>query len=185
MKTFRRFVRGSAFLVALAAALPAAAAHVNVITISGSINPASSDHIQSAIAQTETDGGAVLLIELDTPGGLLASTKDIIQAILNAGVPVVVFVSPRGAWAASAGTFITLAGHVAAMAPGTSIGAASPVSASGGGGERGEDDERRPRSSPWPSSSRSPRSATATSNGRSRPCAKPRPFRRTRPSSSA
>jgi len=129
-----------AFLVCFA--LPAAAAHVNVVTIDGSINPASSSHIQSAITQSESDGAVALMIELDTPGGLLAATKDIIQAILNADVPVVVFVSPRGAWAASAGTFITLAGHVAAMAPGTSIGAASPVSATGGGGERGEEDER-------------------------------------------
>jgi membrane-bound serine protease (ClpP class) len=118
------------------------AGHVNVVTISGSINPASSDYIQHAIEQSESEGAVALLIELDTPGGLLASTKDIIQAILNSSVPVVVFVSPRGAWAASAGTFITLAGHVAAMAPGTSIGAASPVSVSSGGGERGEDDER-------------------------------------------
>jgi len=124
------------------AALPAFAAHVNVITISGSINPASSDYIQHAIEQSESESAEALLIELDTPGGLLASTKDIIQAILNSRVPVVVFVSPRGAWAASAGTFITLSGHVAAMAPGTSIGAASPVSISGGGGERGEEDER-------------------------------------------
>jgi len=126
----------------LALVSPATAGHVNVVTIAGSINPASSDHIQAAIARSETDGSEALLIELDTPGGLLASTKDIIQAILNAEVPVVVFVSPRGAWAASAGTFITLAGHVAAMAPGTSIGAASPISASGGGGGRNEDDER-------------------------------------------
>jgi membrane-bound serine protease (ClpP class) len=132
----------ASFLVALAVALPAWASHVNVVTIAGSINPASSHFIQNAIEQSEADGATALLIELDTPGGLLASTKDIIQAILNARVPVVVFVSPRGAWAASAGTFITLAGHVAAMAPGTSIGAASPVSAGGGGGERGEDDER-------------------------------------------
>ncbi len=130
------------FCVALAAALPAAAAHVNVIRVAGSINPASSDYIQNAIEASEADGATALLIELDTPGGLLASTKDIIQAILNARVPVIVFVSPRGAWAASAGTFITLAAHVAAMAPGTSIGAASPVSAGGGGGDRGEDDER-------------------------------------------
>jgi len=143
MKAARRGILVYSLLVALTAALPAAAAHVNVITISGSINPASSDYIQSAIAQSQADGAVALVIELDTPGGLLASTKDIIQAILNARVPVVVFVSPRGAWAASAGTFITLAGHVAAMAPGTSIGAASPVSLSGGGGERGEDDERK------------------------------------------
>jgi membrane-bound serine protease (ClpP class) len=129
-------------LAVVFAAPPALAAHVNVVTISGSINPASSDYIQEAITQSENDSAEALLIELDTPGGLLASTKDIIQAILNAKIPVVVFVAPRGAWAASAGTFITLAGHVAAMAPGTSIGAASPVSVSGGGGERGEDDER-------------------------------------------
>jgi len=131
-----------AFLLALALALPASAAHVNVIQVDGTINPASSDYIQGAIDKSEADGATALLIELDTPGGLLASTKDIIQAILNARVPVVVFVSPRGAWAASAGTFITLAAHVAAMAPGTSIGAASPVSAGGGGGERDEEDKR-------------------------------------------
>jgi membrane-bound serine protease (ClpP class) len=129
-------------LLALAAAAPAGARHVNVVTIAGSINPASSDYLQQAIERSEGDGAAALLIELDTPGGLLSSTKDVIQAILNAEVPVIVYVSPRGAWAASAGTFITLAGHIAAMAPGTSIGAASPVDASGGGGERGEDQKR-------------------------------------------
>ncbi len=120
----------------------ATAGHINVITIDGSINPASSDYLQGAIQQSESDGAEALLIELDTPGGLLTSTKDIIQAMLNAEVPVIVFVSPKGAWAASAGTFITLASHIAAMAPGTSIGAASPISASGGGGTRDENNER-------------------------------------------
>jgi len=120
----------------------AQARHINVITIDGSINPASSDYLQGAIAQSESDGAEALLIELDTPGGLLSSTKDIIQAMLNAKVPVIVFVSPKGAWAASAGTFITLAGHIAAMAPGTSIGAASPIGVVGGGGPREEDDQR-------------------------------------------
>jgi membrane-bound serine protease (ClpP class) len=127
----------------LAARAAAGAGHINVVTISGSINPASSDYLQNAIEQSETDGAVAVLLELDTPGGLLASTKDIIQAMLNAEVPIVVFVSPQGAWAASAGTFITLAGHVAAMAPGTSIGAASPVSATGGGGEEDEKSRRR------------------------------------------
>jgi len=120
----------------------ATAAHVNAIIIDGSINPASSDHIQQAIALSEQEGALAVLVELDTSGGLLSSTKDIVQAMLNARVPVIVFVSPQGAWAASAGAFITLAGHVAAMAPGTSIGAASPVSVTGGG-ERDEDAERR------------------------------------------
>ncbi|MCC6642781.1 MAG: nodulation protein NfeD [Deltaproteobacteria bacterium] len=100
---------------------------VNVATISGSINPASSDYLQKVIARSADEGAAAVLVELDTPGGLLASTKDVIQAILNARVPVIVYVAPQGAWAGSAGTFITLAGHVAAMAPGTSIGAAHPV----------------------------------------------------------
>jgi membrane-bound serine protease (ClpP class) len=127
----------------LAARAAAAAGHINVVTISGSINPASSDYLQHAIEQSETDGAIAVLLELDTPGGLLASTKDIIQAMLNASVPIIVYVSPQGAWAASAGTFITLAGHVAAMAPGTSIGAASPVSATGGGGEQDEKSQRR------------------------------------------
>ena len=133
----------AALLLILSAARGEAAGHINVVTISGSINPASADYLISAVHQSEDEGARALLIELDTPGGLVASTKDIIQAMLNAAVPVIVYVSPRGAWAGSAGTFITVAAHVAAMAPGTSIGAASPVSATGGGGERGEDDERQ------------------------------------------
>ncbi|MEE8556361.1 MAG: nodulation protein NfeD [Myxococcota bacterium] len=107
---------------------PAGAASVYVLTISGGINPAVSDYIQKGILQAEKEQADVLVIEMDTPGGLLSSTKDIVSAILNAEVPVVVYVSPKGAYAASAGMFITLAGHVAAMAPGTSIGAAHPVS---------------------------------------------------------
>jgi membrane-bound serine protease (ClpP class) len=142
MRSRRAGFACAAALLALAAASPAAAAHINVVTIAGSINPASSDYVQKAIAQSEAEDATAIVIELDTPGGLLSSTKDIIQAILNARVPVVVYVSPQGAWAASAGTFITLAAHVAAMAPGTSIGAASPISVGGGGGERDEDDRR-------------------------------------------
>ena len=136
--------RGAALaLILIAVAGPGAAAHINVVTISGSINPASSDYLQKAIAVSQSDGAEAILILLDTPGGLLSSTKDIIQAILNAEVPVVVYVSPQGAWAASAGTFITLAGHIAAMSPGTSIGAASPISVGGSGGERDEENKRR------------------------------------------
>ena len=122
-----------ALVVGLALLVPGAAhaAHVNFTTIDGSINPASADHLIKLIARSEQDGATAVLIELDTPGGLVSSTKDIIQAMLNARVPVIVYVAPRGAWAASAGTFITMAAHVAAMAPGTSIGAAHPVSIGG------------------------------------------------------
>jgi len=119
-----------------------AATQVGLVTVSGSINPASADYLIGAIARSEEDGAAALLIELDTPGGLVTSTKDIIQAILNSRVPVIVYVAPRGAWAASAGTFITVSAHVAAMAPSTSIGAAHPVSlGGGGGGEKGSKSE--------------------------------------------
>ncbi len=140
-------------LVAAAALAPGAtAAPVYVATVDGGINPAVSDYLIKAIDRAEQEGAAALVIELDTPGGLLAATKDIVNAILNAEVPVIVYVSPRGAWAASAGTFITLAGHVAAMAPGTSIGAAHPVSIlpgatpppAPGSGEEEEGDEVAP-----------------------------------------
>ena len=117
-----------------AAALPAAvrAGEILLVEIDGSINPASADYLIGAIRRAEETGAEAVLIELDTPGGLVSSTQDIIQAMLNASVPTIVFVSPRGATATSAGTFITLAANVAAMMPGTSIGAAHPVSLFGG-----------------------------------------------------
>ena len=115
-----------------------AAAHLNMITIDGSINPASADFLMKAIEQSEQDGAVALLIELDTPGGLVSSSQDIIKAMLNAEVPTIVYVTPRGAWAASAGMFITIAANVAAMTPGSSIGAAHPVGIGGsGGGSKG------------------------------------------------
>jgi membrane-bound serine protease (ClpP class) len=124
-------------------ARPSAAAHVNLATISGMINPASADYLRQAITTSEHDGASALVVELDTPGGLLASTKDVIQGMLNAGVPVIVYVAPSGAWAGSAGTFITIAANVAAMAPGTSIGAAHPVGIGGSGGGEGEKGKER------------------------------------------
>ncbi len=124
-------------LLALAWSLPGGANQVFIARIDGSINPASSDYLMAAIEQAEHAQAAALLIELDTPGGLVSSTQDIIQKMLNATLPVIVYVTPRGAWAASAGTFITLAATVAAMSPGTSIGAAHPVSAFGGSGGGG------------------------------------------------
>jgi membrane-bound serine protease (ClpP class) len=95
------------------------------------------DYIDRGISQAEEDGATVCIIELDTPGGLLDSTDRIVSKIMNAKVPIVVYVSPINAWAASAGTFITLSAHIAAMTPGTTIGAAHPVA--GGGEEIPED----------------------------------------------
>jgi membrane-bound serine protease (ClpP class) len=135
----RALVAGGAESEAPAAG--AAIPTIHVVTISGSINPASADHIVKAIARAEQAGAEALLLQLDTPGGLVDSTKDVIQAMLNASVPVIVYVAPQGAWAGSAGTFITIAGHVAAMAPGTSIGAAHPVGIGAPGGEEEEKGE--------------------------------------------
>ena len=112
----------------VAAASPAT---VEVLTVDGTIVPVIADYIDRGISQAEKDGATVCIIELDTPGGLLDSTERIVQRIMNADVPIVVYVSPKGAWAASAGTFITLSAHIAAMTPGTTIGAAHPVSAGG------------------------------------------------------
>jgi len=91
------------------------------------INPISSLYIKRVIKQAEKEGAECVVIELDTPGGLLVSTREIIKAIVNSQIPIVVYVAPRGARAGSAGFFITLASHIAAMAPMTNIGAAHPI----------------------------------------------------------
>ena len=108
-------------------------AHINIIQIQDSINPGVEDFIKYAIKRSVDDKAECLIILLDTPGGLMTSMRGISQAILNSQVPIVVYVYPSGAQAASAGVFITVAADIAAMAPGTNIGAAHPVT--GGGGD--------------------------------------------------
>ncbi|HWP56876.1 MAG TPA: nodulation protein NfeD [Candidatus Acidoferrales bacterium] len=97
-----------------------------------SINPAVDDFIRESIARAQAAHAQALIIQLDTPGGLLQSTQSIVKRIFAAPVPVIVYVAPSGAGAGSAGVFITLSAHVAAMAPGTNIGAAHPVNIGGG-----------------------------------------------------
>lgn len=91
------------------------------------INPVSAEYVTTSIDKAEKEGAACLIIEMDTPGGLLSSTRTIVKEIMNSSVPVVVYVAPKGARAGSAGVFITLAADVSAMAPSTNIGAAHPV----------------------------------------------------------
>ncbi len=113
----------------------AQAAQVNVIELDNQIiSPVTQQYILDAIERSEREHAECLLVMLDTPGGLLESTRAIVKGLLNARVPVVVYVAPSGARAGSAGVFITLAAHIAAMAPSTNIGAAHPVLSGGGGG---------------------------------------------------
>jgi len=107
------------------------AGQVVVISVDGSINPSSAEYVISGIKQALEKNAECLIIKLNTPGGLLASTRTIVTALLGADIPVIVFVHPDGSQAASAGVFITLAAHVAVMAPATNIGAAHPVSMEG------------------------------------------------------
>jgi membrane-bound serine protease (ClpP class) len=109
-----------------------AAGEVHVLTFDGIINPISARYFVRGIEDAAEVGAEAVLIELNTPGGLLDATEDITSAMLDARVPVIVYVTPPGARAASAGTFITMAAHVAAMAPSARIGAATPVSGDGG-----------------------------------------------------
>lgn len=102
------------------------------IQVDGSINPASAAFIRQAIEEAAEQKAECLIIHLNTPGGLLKSTRVIVSDILNSAVPIVVYVSPAGAHAGSAGVFITMAAHIAAMAPSTNIGAAHPVTMQGG-----------------------------------------------------
>jgi membrane-bound serine protease (ClpP class) len=109
----------------------AAGPHVDLITIDGTINPAVADFIHESVGRSKSNAARALIIQLDTPGGLVESTRLIVKEMLAAPVPILVYVAPSGARAGSAGVFITLAAHVAAMAPATNIGAAHPVGGSG------------------------------------------------------
>ena len=104
---------------------------VIALTLDGTINPASAGYIEKAIRKAEKEEASCVLLRLNTPGGLLKSTRNIVGSIFSSSVPVVVYVWPEGAQAGSAGVFITMAAHYAAMAPGTNIGAAHPVSQGG------------------------------------------------------
>lgn len=156
-------------LAALAATLLAAPAHAQsgapaaaagpavLVEIKDAIGPATKDHFLHALEHAEEVNAVVLVLQLDTPGGLDAAMRDMIQGILASEVPVVTYVGPSGARAASAGTFILYASHVAAMAPGTNLGAATPVPIGGsppaddkgdkrgdGGAEDGDQEAKKP-----------------------------------------
>lgn len=120
---------GSALLTACGSDNPPGALHVS--EMAQEIGPVSANFVGRALDRAERQDAAAWILMMDTPGGLISSTDDIVQRILAADIPVIVFVSPAGARAASAGTFITMAGHIAAMAPNTQIGAAHPIAGSG------------------------------------------------------
>ena len=107
------------------------ASHVDVISVQGVIDPITAQYVRRGIEIAQSDGAQCLIIQLDTPGGSDGPMRDIVQDLLSAPVPVVVFVAPAGARAASAGVFIAMAANLAAMAPGTNIGAAHPVALTG------------------------------------------------------
>lgn len=119
-------------LTARSASAATASSHVDVMTLNSEINPASLRFLTRAISTAETDGAQALVIEIDTPGGDIGSMESMKVAELNSTVPIISYVSPTGAYAASAGAFVTLAAQIAAMAPGTTIGASSPVTSTGG-----------------------------------------------------
>jgi len=104
-----------------------------ILEYDGIINPIASKYVLSNLNKADTSKVECLIIKLDTPGGLMSSMRDIIKGFLNSDIPIVVYIYPRGAQAASAGVFITVAAHIAAMSPGTNVGAAHPVNLGGGG----------------------------------------------------
>ena len=122
------FLMGMLAVALISIAAQAASSDILVLQVKGTVNPVLVDYIGRGIEQAEEEDAVACIIQLDTPGGLDTAMRDIVQSIVSARVPVVVYVSPSGARAASAGVFITMAAHVAAMAPNTAIGAASPVS---------------------------------------------------------
>ena len=124
------------FMFAFVAAIPSQEkAPVYTIEVDGIINPATAKFIIDSIDQATQQGAQCLIIQLDTPGGLMESMRMIVKKILTSTIPIIVYVAPSGARAASAGVFITMAAHIAVMAPSTHIGAAHPVTLGGGEGK--------------------------------------------------
>ncbi|HQQ86196.1 MAG TPA: nodulation protein NfeD [Candidatus Marinimicrobia bacterium] len=130
-----RFYLPKIFLILLAGSilLTATPKEIWVLEVDGVINPVSASYINDNLRKAQPDQVECLIIQMDTPGGLMTSMRDIIKNILNSEIPVVVYVSPRGAQCASAGVFIAVSAHFVAMSPGTNIGAAHPVNLGGGG----------------------------------------------------
>jgi len=130
-KLARLCTLGSLLLAMLAATPSWAARPVSVIDIDGAITPITVRLLAAAIERAQADGSQALVVQLNTPGGLERSMRSMVQSILNSEIPIVVYVAPTGARAASAGVFLTMAAHVAAMAPATNMGAAHPVAVGG------------------------------------------------------
>lgn len=136
MRNLARAARLGVGALAVATSFPLAASAqtagvVVELPMEGVVDPFLADHIEDGLAAAEREGAAAILLTIDTPGGLDSSMRQIVKAILNSDVPVIAYVSPEGARAASAGTFVVMAAHVAAMAPATNVGAAHPVGLSG------------------------------------------------------
>src|SRR5712692_8132055 len=124
------------------ASAAAPAPHVDLLVVDGAIDPITAQYVTRGVDQASGDGANALLIEMNTPGGLDSAMRQITGALLRSTAPVVVYVTPAGGRAGSAGVFILMAADVAAMAPGTNVGAAHPVGLGGGGSSTLPDDER-------------------------------------------
>jgi membrane-bound serine protease (ClpP class) len=131
-----------AAILAVAAVPAQADSNVVVIEIKGGIGVATAEYVLSGIEYAETSGAELIIIQMDTPGGLMGPMRDIVQGVLSSSVPIATYVSPAGARAASAGTYILLASHIAAMNPTSHVGAATPVALGGGDGSPSQPGEQ-------------------------------------------